>query len=71
MFSFKNKTVFLTGATGGIGKETALQMSSLGARKILTGTNKGKLLFRARQAPKLRKMYSLLNLGSRNHRKRT
>ena len=34
MFSFKNKTVFLTGATGGIGKEIALKMSSLGARVI-------------------------------------
>ncbi len=38
MFSFKNKTVFLTGSTGGIGKEIALQMSSLGAKMILTGT---------------------------------
>ncbi len=43
MFSFKNKTVFLTGSTGGIGKEIAFQMSSLGAKIILTGTNKEKL----------------------------
>ena len=43
MFSLKNKTVFLTGSTGGIGKEIAFQMSSLGAKIILTGTNKGKL----------------------------
>ena len=43
MFSFKNKSVFLTGSTGGIGKEIALQMSSLGAKMILTGTKKEKL----------------------------
>ena len=43
MFSFKDKTVFLTGSTGGIGKEIALQMSSLGAKMILTGTNKERL----------------------------
>ena len=43
MFSLKNKTVFLTGSTGGIGKEIAFQMSSLGAKMILTGTNGDKL----------------------------
>ncbi len=43
MFSLKNKTVFLTGSTGGIGKEIAVQMSSLGAKMILTGTNEEKL----------------------------
>ena len=43
MFSFKNKTVFLTGSTGGIGKEIAFQMSKLGAKMILTGTNHEKL----------------------------
>ena len=43
MFSIKNKTVFLTGSTGGIGKEIAFQMSSLGAKVILTGTNEDKL----------------------------
>ena len=43
MYLFENKTVFLTGATGGIGKEIAFQMSSLGATIILTGTNKEKL----------------------------
>ena len=43
MFSLKNKTVFLTGSTGGIGKEIALQMSSLGAKMIITGTNEEKL----------------------------
>ena len=43
MFSLKNKTVFLTGSTGGIGQEIAVQMSSLGAKMILTGTNDEKL----------------------------
>ncbi len=43
MFSLKNKTVFLTGSTGGIGKEIAFQMSSLGAKIILTGTNEERL----------------------------
>ena len=43
MFSLKNKTVFLTGSTGGIGKEIALQMSSLGAKMVITGTNEEKL----------------------------
>ena len=43
MFSLKNKTVFLTGSTGGIGKEIAFQMSSLGAKVILTGTNEERL----------------------------
>ena len=43
MFSLKNKTVFLTGSTGGIGKEIAFQMSSLGAKMVITGTNEGKL----------------------------
>ena len=43
MFSLKNKTVFLTGSTGGIGSEIALQMSSLGAKMILTGTNEERL----------------------------
>ena len=43
MFSLNNKTVFLTGSTGGIGKEIAFQMSSLGAKMIITGTNEEKL----------------------------
>ena len=43
MFTLKNKIVFLTGSTGGIGKEIAFQMSSLGAKMIITGTNEEKL----------------------------
>ena len=43
MFRLKNKAVLLTGSTGGIGKEIAFQMSSIGAKLILTGTNEEKL----------------------------
>ena len=43
MFTLKNKIVFLTGSTGGIGKEIAFQMSSLGAKMVITGTNEEKL----------------------------
>jgi len=43
MFSLKDKTVLLTGSTGGIGKEIAFQMSALGAKMILTGTNQQRL----------------------------
>ena len=51
MFSFKDKTVFLTGSTGGIGKEIAFQMSSLGAKMILTGTNEDKLKDLSKKLP--------------------
>ncbi len=43
MFSLKNKIVLLTGSTGGIGKEIAFKMSSLGAKLVITGTNEEKL----------------------------
>ncbi len=43
MFSIKNKTVLLTGATGGIGKEIAMEMSNYGAKFILTGTKEDRL----------------------------
>ena len=43
MFSLKDKIVLLTGSTGGIGKEIAYQMSLLGAKMILTGTNEERL----------------------------
>ena len=43
MFSIKNKIVLLTGATGGIGKKIALEMSEYGAKLILTGTKEDRL----------------------------
>ena len=43
MFSFKNKTVLLTGASGGIGNEIACLISSLGAYMVITGTKEDKL----------------------------
>ena len=51
MFSLKNKTIFLTGSSGGIGKEIAFQMSSLGAKMILTGTNKERLKALSNELP--------------------
>ena len=36
MKSLKNKTVWITGASGGIGKEMAIQMANAGAKIILT-----------------------------------
>ena len=36
---FKDKVVWITGASSGIGKELAIQMSSLGAILILTSSN--------------------------------
>ena len=37
------KVAIITGSTRGIGKEIAFQMSSLGAKMILTGTNEERL----------------------------
>lgn len=42
--SLKNKTVLVTGATGGIGESIVLLMGSAGATLFLNGTNEEKLL---------------------------
>ena len=43
MSKFKNKTVWITGASDGIGKEMAIQLADKGARIILTARNEEKL----------------------------
>ena len=42
-FSLDGKTVLITGASSGIGRETAIQCSNLGARIIITGRNEDRL----------------------------
>lgn len=41
---FKDKVVWITGASSGIGKELAIQLSNLGAILILTSSNEEKLI---------------------------
>lgn len=43
MSSFKDKVVLITGASSGIGAETALEFSKLGAKLAITGRNKKNL----------------------------
>ncbi len=43
MINFKDKSVLLTGATGGIGEEIAKKFIEYGAFVILSGTNNDKL----------------------------
>lgn len=42
-FSLHNKTVLVTGASSGIGQETAIQCSKLGAKVIITARNEERL----------------------------
>lgn len=42
-FSLENKTIVVTGASSGIGKEIAIQCSNFGANVIITGRNKSRL----------------------------
>ncbi|WP_317933115.1 SDR family oxidoreductase [Halioxenophilus sp. WMMB6] len=49
--NLSNKTVLITGATGGIGSAIALQMSEAGANLLLTGRNPEKLKVLKQQIP--------------------
>jgi NAD(P)-dependent dehydrogenase (short-subunit alcohol dehydrogenase family) len=42
-FSLKEKTILVTGASSGIGQETAIQCSRMGARVIITARNEDRL----------------------------
>lgn len=42
-FSLKGKTVLITGASSGIGRETAIVCSKMGATVVITGRNEGRL----------------------------
>jgi NAD(P)-dependent dehydrogenase (short-subunit alcohol dehydrogenase family) len=42
-FSLTGKTIFITGASSGIGKAIALECSKMGAKLIITGRNKERL----------------------------
>ncbi len=42
-FSLQGKTIFITGASSGIGKETAIAMSRAGATVVITGRNPERL----------------------------
>jgi len=42
-FTLTDKTIFITGASSGIGRTTAIECSGLGARLIISGRNEDKL----------------------------
>ena len=51
-FSLENKTILVTGASSGIGKEIALQVSNMGGSVILNGRNTERLKVVANQISK-------------------
>lgn len=43
-YSLKGKTILITGASGGIGRQTALECAKLGAKCVITGRNESRLM---------------------------
>lgn len=43
-FHLNNKTIFITGASSGIGRQIAISVSKMGGKVIITGRNKERLL---------------------------
>ena len=42
-FSLEGKTIFVTGASSGIGQATAIECSKMGAKLVITGRNAERL----------------------------
>ncbi len=64
--NFKNKTVWITGASSGIGKAFAIAFSSYGANLILSSRNEDKLL-EVKEACKDSKKVAVLTLDLADH----
>ena len=60
--TLKDKNVFLTGASGGIGKELALQFASAGCNLFLTGRDDDKLVSLVNQIFKINPNISCFDL---------
>lgn len=58
-FSLKNKTIILTGATGGIGQAIAQVLAQQGAKLVLIGRNESKLQSLIQKLPKVSDHQSL------------
>ena len=60
-FNFKNKTVLITGGEGGLGKSICSKFAELGAKVIITTTNK-KLISKKGK----KKSYAYLDFNNKN-----
>jgi NAD(P)-dependent dehydrogenase (short-subunit alcohol dehydrogenase family) len=58
-FSLENKTILVTGASSGIGAQTAIDCSRMGAKVILLGRNSDRLLHIQNKLEKVSQHYSL------------